>query len=268
LSKIKEADPDALKNGGMMRICKVLGQQWNTMSPDERSKYDEMNRENKERYEKEREVYKDSLKKKSLTRSGSLILKKAKSAFSWFVHEEMEKMKADSPDMSKLGNYASTKEVLKTKWAEMMDEDKVKFEGLAKKDRARYFDEKRAAKHKSKGPKRPRSAFAFYSKEVIENIKLTEPDALKNGGLVKIIKAIGKRWSTMTPGEKSKYEILNHKDRLRYKNEKKAHKFNTGDSSDVSYSKNHLPKTPPKRAMSAFLCFFKRVHEESKIGMY
>lgn len=78
---------------------------------------------------------------------------------------------------------------------------------------------KRATKVKKEGPKRPTSAFMYYSQERRKQIVAQDPSLRTNIGGV--AKRIGEEWRGLTASAKTKYESLAAKDRQRYESEKK-----------------------------------------------
>ncbi|CAG9331765.1 unnamed protein product [Blepharisma stoltei] len=75
--------------------------------------------------------------------------------------------------------------------------------------------QKRVKKDKS-GPKKPKSAFMFFSQDRRQTLKTEQPD-LK---ITEQSKVIGKEWGELTDAEKAPYQEKANQDRERYNKEK------------------------------------------------
>lgn len=65
-------------------------------------------------------------------------------------------------------------------------------------------------------PKRAKSSYMFFTDYMRTKIRAKYP----NDSMCEVSKKLGKMWSGLTPKEKSKFEKLASKDKLRYQNEK------------------------------------------------
>merc|ERR1712025_1422166 len=101
------------------------------------------------------------------------------SAFFWYLKENREEVGegiSDASGISKVLRYDLDKE--RANYDALDIAEKEKYEELARVDRLRYFKEKRELKAARKPPKRARSAFSYFSKEVFDIIRTTDPNAI------------------------------------------------------------------------------------------
>ena len=96
----------------------------------------------------------------------------------------------------------------------MAEKDKKRYEV----EMANYVPDKSADGRKGKrakdpnAPKRPLSAFFWFSNDERAKVKAAMPDA----SIGNVAKELGRRWSEFTPDQKAKYEALATKDKARY----------------------------------------------------
>lgn len=76
----------------------------------------------------------------------------------------------------------------------------------------------RKSKPVKDGPKKPKSAFMFYSQERRVSLKTEQPKL----SITDASKVIGAEWKALTDQEKKKYQDLGDEDRKRYAREKEA----------------------------------------------
>ncbi|XP_015794878.1 non-histone chromosomal protein 6-like [Tetranychus urticae] len=88
-------------------------------------------------------------------------------------------------------------------------------------------------------PKRPLSAFFWFSKEFRSKIK----SEISDGGVTEVAKELGKRWAKMDEKAKAKYVSLADKDKERYERESAGYK---GKKSKVMKSKSKMRKPSKK----------------------
>ena len=72
------------------------------------------------------------------------------------------------------------------------------------------------------------SAYFFFMAEQREKVKAENPSA----GVAQIGKICGEKWRSLSAGEKTKYEEMNRKDKIRY--EKEMAKYKQSSSSEES----------------------------------
>lgn len=65
-------------------------------------------------------------------------------------------------------------------------------------------------------PKRPKSAFLFYSDEFRQKLIKKQKDAGSSVNIGQVAKQLGLMWGKLSKKEKSKYEALNNADKKRY----------------------------------------------------
>lgn len=128
---------------------------------------------------------------------------------------------------SELGPKASVGEVSKRsseKWKQLSREDKSIWEEKAKIDKERYNAEKerytgpwqvpwKRAKKDPNAPKRPMSAFLYYSQVKRSHIKQQNP-GLKN---TEISRVLGKMWQSASQEERSPHILREREEREKYK---------------------------------------------------
>jgi hypothetical protein len=154
-------------------------------------------------------------------------------AYAFFVQQCREELKKKSPNETVVFSEFSRK--CAEKWKAMKTNDKKRFEDMASKDKVRYDKEmanytpseatgrgkgkkgKRAPKDPN-APKRALSAFFCFCNEERSKVKAKNP----NMTVGDIAKELGKRWETCA--NKTKYEELAAKDKVRYEKEMAAYK--------------------------------------------
>ncbi|KAM3838206.1 uncharacterized protein ACN63O_023241, partial [Diretmus argenteus] len=115
-------------------------------------------------------------------------------------------------------------------WRTMSAKAKVKFEALAKTDKARYDEEMRSyvppegTKAKRDTPKRPRQAYVLFSSDHRANIKAEHPGMSFDD----ISKKLGALWSKQGPRDKAPYEAEAAKLREKYEKDVAAYKAKGG----------------------------------------
>lgn len=109
------------------------------------------------------------------------------------------------------------------------------------KKKARTGGKKGGKKGKKKdpnAPKRPRSAFMYFSQANREDIKKQHPK-MEFG---EIGKELGKQWKKLGKEEKKKYDKMAEKDKARYEKEKEK------------YAKVRNSLTPPQKSLYRCSC--------------
>ena len=74
------------------------------------------------------------------------------------------------------------------------------------------------AREAKDGPKKPKSAFMFYSQERRVTLKVEQPTL----SITDASKVLGHEWKALTDQQKEKYQTLGEEDRKRYAREKEA----------------------------------------------
>lgn len=154
-------------------------------------------------------VAKKPVKKKKEPPTGP---KKPLSAYMFFCKARRSVLKSENPGSS----FCDLGKKLGEEWKEMAAPDREEYTELADKDKVRYTDEGgggRKRKKKTGGPKRPLSAYMFFSKEARPQIKAEKPEM----GFADLGKEIGLRWKALD--DKSKFNEFAEEDKLRYRKE-------------------------------------------------
>mmetsp|Transcript_18496 Transcript_18496/g.26118 ORF Transcript_18496/g.26118 Transcript_18496/m.26118 type:complete len:953 (+) Transcript_18496:319-3177(+) len=248
-ARLKEENPDA----SFGELGKLVGEAWKNLSEDDKEMYERKANSDKERYKTEMADYSadedfdnDDDSDKDTKSSGKAkkdpnAPKGAKSAYILFLSEQREKIKAKNPDL----NFAELSKKVGATFKALSDEEREKWDQLAKQDKQRYLHEMKdyvpadgfgkdgkqkggsgkgkkgkKAKKDPNAPKRPMTAYFFFSNEQRPLIKGKNPD-IKFGD---IAVQISKKFKTLSNEEKEKYNKLASKDKERYKNEMASYK--------------------------------------------
>ncbi len=165
--------------------------------------------------------------------------KKPLTVFMCYSNEVRSKLKADNPELE----FGDLAKLVGKKYKELTDEEKAKYEKMAKKDKQRYEQEmsnytppsdddddddvssKKSTSKNKRGkkdpnaPKRARTAFMYFNAEMRPKIKEDNPDA----SFGELGKLIGQKYKELTGAEMAKYEAKASKDKERYKQEMEAY---------------------------------------------
>jgi len=165
------------------------------------------------------------------------VPKNPRSAFLFFSQEEREKIKEKNPKTK----FAEFGKILGEMWQEMSQEKKKKYEEKARIDKQRYQDEVKAylakggkaedlkkkerktvkkTKKDPNAPKRPSTAYIFFSKEMRHKLKTENPKA----SFTEAGKIIGIQWKELDDVAKQKYHQLAEADKQRFEKEKGEYK--------------------------------------------
>jgi len=148
--------------------------------------------------------------------------KKPRSAYVFFMEKERKVVKEEDATL----RPQHIMKVVGEKWAKLTNEEKEDYEEMAKNDRARYLEEMKeytppdmpldepGAKRVKKDdlPKRPMTAFMFFSKELRQKLG-------KEMNSVEKTKKIADTWREMTDEQKELYQGLAKEDKERYDRE-------------------------------------------------
>ena len=134
-----------------------MGEKFHALSPEERAKYDEMEKKDKRRYRKEMESYvpPDGDGDGDTTRTVSKGKKKkdpnapkaALSSYLLFSNSIRGEIKENDPNIS----FGETAKIISTRFKALSAEEKSKWTKLAAKDKERYKKEMAAYKAKRAG---------------------------------------------------------------------------------------------------------------------
>lgn len=154
------------------------------------------------------------------------------SSYAFFVQTCREEHKKKHPGESVV--FAEFSKKCAEKWKTMGPKEKKRFEDMAEQDKARFEREMnhytpaagmtKGGKRKKdpNAPKRALSAFFFYCNEERPNVKAAHPE----WGIGDISKTLGKKWAEIS--DKSKYESMAEKDKVRYAKELERYKSGGG----------------------------------------
>lgn len=209
--------------------------------------------------------------------------KKPAVAFIWFTIKHREAYKVEHPSfgVTELGKLFGQR------WRALNDKSKKKYETLAAKDKARYVTEEaewktnhpeevqlmaqqkkrlrdaknEPAKKAKTGPKKPLSAFMYFSQERRATVRLENP----NIGFGEVAKKLGLIWQNMTDRAKMRYLALSEQDKVRYKDQMALERESQAKQALVAVHTERTvapskkkKKTGPKQPMSAFMYFCQR----------
>jgi len=166
------------------------------------------------------------------------IPKNPRSAFLFFSKEERETIKKRDPKTK----FAEFGRILGEMWQEMSAEKRKKYEEKAKLDKQRYQDEvkeylakggkkedfkkerktTKKVKKDPNAPKRPSTAYIFFSKEMRHKLKTDNPKA----SFTEAGKIIGLQWKELDEAGKQKYHQLAEADKMRFEKEKGEYEQN------------------------------------------
>lgn len=162
--------------------------------------------------ESEENVPKQPVKKVVKKKAPPTGPKKPLSAYMFFCKARRSVLKADNPEFS----FTELGKALGQEWKSMDADDRKQYTELAEKDKVRYTNEGgggRKRKKKTGGPKRPLSAYMFFSSDMRTQLREENPAM----SFAELGKEIGQRWKGLT--DKTKYNGLAEKDKKRYRDE-------------------------------------------------
>jgi len=186
--EVKKENPEIKSN----EITKKLGEMWKDVDEDNKNSYQQMAKDDKDRYAKEIKNYepKDGFKnpkEKKSKKVKSTAPKRAKNAYIFFCQENRQKVMEEK----KLNN-SEIMTALGEMWKKMTDKKKKPYVDMAEKDKSRYVEEmknyvpteeekqakksKKSSKKVSNGPKRPLSAYLLFCKDKREQVNNDHPE--------------------------------------------------------------------------------------------
>jgi len=213
-------------------ITKRVAASWKKLSPKQKRKYDDMATKDKARYRKEAAAFNEEHPEvaKRKKRAKKNAPKKARSSYLYFTMERRPQLKSENADME----FGELTRLVAEEWSNLSDAGKHKFEKLAAADKKRY-DEEMAAytpptdeeldaeeegsrKRKRTGPKRPRTAYVYFTIDQRPNVQADNPE-MKFGEITKIL---GEEWKSLSENDREKYVEQAEADKLRYERECEA----------------------------------------------
>lgn len=153
------------------------------------------------------------------------------SAYAFFLQVYRSELKQKNPNESV--NFAEFSKKCAEKWKVMDERTKKRYNDMALADKARHDKEmlnyipvgedgkRKRRKRDPNAPKRSLSAFFWFCNDERPNVKA----ALNNTNSVsQVAKELGRRWALVRPEQKTRYEALAAKDKLRYEKDLKTYK--------------------------------------------
>jgi len=153
--------------------------------------------------------------------------KRGKSSYIFFCMDVRETIKEENPDLKAKD---VTKELGRVWKEETSEDDKIKYNELAARDKERYEKEMvtyvppvgtktKKKKKVTTGPKRPRSGYILFCNDKRGELKETTELSSKE-----IISELGRQWREIKPKQKEHYMELAATDKERYLREKEEFK--------------------------------------------
>jgi high mobility group protein B2 len=222
-------------NAKRSEVIRECGSRWNSMTHNQKKKYVNVSKQDKERYAREMANYTPTTQvdepKLKRRKKDPDAPKRPLTTYMAFVSHH-QKLVA--------GQYDKQKDVLQhisNLWRNATNKDKKKFAQEANADRARYQREmanyqppprepkpsKRSFKKASipRKPKRAVSAYAFFVKErrpqIARDFRSTGESSFKDGQ--EIIKIVSAMWKDLPPRERKKFDAKAKRDKKRFENE-------------------------------------------------
>lgn len=214
-------------------VTKTIANEWNNMNESQKAKYEKQSEEDRVRYESESDAFNrehPEVKRRKL-KAKKDAPKKARSAYLFYTMEKRNEFKNANPNKT----FGDLTKLVADDWKKLNASQKKKFEKLAEEDRKRYDNEmanyvrptddeldaqiasdpRRKKKAKTDGPKRPRSAYLFYTTSERTKYSKDHPN-MKFGD---VTRDIAVAWKGLSGKEKSKFEEMAKADQIRYQKE-------------------------------------------------
>jgi hypothetical protein len=230
----------------MAEINSIVAEEWHSLSANKRKKYEEKANEEKlllaeekekntpppsEDDDKEIEI---ATTKKKRKRKDPQMPKFYATAYKLYTASIRAETKAKNPEIS----FGEMSKVLADKWNSLSSTEKLKFEELSQKDKARYTEEMSKyeppedaseeevtakKKKKTKDPNAPKgrlNVFMSFSNDMRPKIKEENPEA----SFLQIASILGEKYKQLTPSQKAKYQKIADQDKARYEKEMAKYK--------------------------------------------
>ncbi|XP_017318880.1 high mobility group protein B2a [Ictalurus punctatus] len=164
----KKKHPDTSVN--FSEFSKKCAERWKTMSPKEKSKFEEMAKTDKVRYDREMKNYVPPKGAKKGKKKDPNAPKRPPSAFFVFCSDYRPKVKSEYPGIS-IGDIAKK---LGEQWSKLSAKDKVPYEQKAGKLKEKY--EKDVAAYRAKGAKTDGAKKGGPGRPVGKKVEVTDDD--------------------------------------------------------------------------------------------
>ncbi|CEO94811.1 HMG box domain-containing protein [Plasmodiophora brassicae] len=228
-------------------IARIIGNDWQKLSNDDRQKYNDMAAEDKVRYQRETEGYLSE--NMGQQQQQQLAVKRRKrdpnapkhpiSAYLFFVAESRAKLCKDNPAMG----FGEMAKYIGNKWKEMDASERARYEEMSERDKMRYERDLRSytksddedasvnasnvrvqpqsengkrRKRAANAPKHPVSAYLFFVAEQRRALSTATPGK----SFKELATEIGMRWKNLTKTEREPYLKCALLDKERYEREK------------------------------------------------
>lgn len=165
------------------------------------------------------------IKRGRRTRKDPRAPKRSKSAYIFFAIDRREMVKGELGPGARVGDIAKKTSQF---WKALDDEERKKWEEVAKSDRERYQEEKaaytgpllipgdmstsRKAKKDPNAPKRPLTAFLYFSQRMRPSIKEQNPE----WRIAELSQELGRRWREMDEEARKPYTSHEAEERKKY----------------------------------------------------
>lgn len=259
-------------------VSKVVGTRWKELDEEKRKKYEELAETDKKRYEQEMALYNERMpqeqknavnhklesdgtksekapKGKDKNIKDPNMPKGKKGAFICFSMEIAAQIRKENPEMS----TGDVSKAVGTRWKELEDEKRKKYQEMAETDKKRYEQEMalykeanpeglraksgKASKRKGKSikdpnkPKKQKTAYICFATEIGAQIRKENPEmAIKD-----VLRAVGPRWKELEEEKRKKYQEMEENDKQRYEQEMAL--YNEGKfSKSTSQAAAHNPE--------------------------
>lgn len=250
-----------------IEITKEVANRWQALSAREKKPFEDRAAKDKTRYETEVTAFRESYPDEPLTIKKKKRVakvkgpKKARSAYVFYTIEQRPTLKESNPEL----DFGELTKRVADGWNNLSDADKVRFEKMATEDRVRFEEEnkifneehpevaRRRKKARKNAPKKARSAYLYYTKDIRPTIAKSNPEK----GFGELTKLVADQWSKLSDAQKKKYEKLAADDRKRFEAEMAGYTAPTDEELDADEEgkRKRKTKTGPTRARTAYVYF-------------
>jgi hypothetical protein len=233
---------------GMSELSKIIGERWRSLDDSERSRYQQLAVEDRQRFHTELLAAFEALNgadlpelrpkrvPKKITVARQLGVKGALTAYIYFSMDVKEKLRRKYPDAPMTDIVRKTAE----QWKRLSASKRAKYERMAEKDKARYqrelqegfeqhpnirnevleanavlFGRKLRKRRNTYGVKNALSAYIIYSTEVRNSVRQANPDL----SMTEVSKVIAQQWNALDDTERATYNQKALADKERFRRE-------------------------------------------------
>lgn len=193
--------------------------------------------------------------------------KRALSSYMLFAADVRQQITANDPTLP----MVEVSKKIGEQWQALEDDEKAPYEAKAAKlkqayiaSKAKYDLENPQTKQKYKGPKKPSSAYMYFSQNMRSQVLEENP----NITFGQIGKEIGRRWAELEDDDKIEFEDKSEADKQRYKREseeyQRTHPREEEPVEDKSNKKRKKDPNEPKRPLNAYMLFSQANRDEIK----